>query len=143
MPNFVGGVGPIEPKLLIVGEAPGKYEDKAGGPFIGPSGKMLDEYLLKAGVRRTECYITNVVKYRPPFNDLKKLHIINVSIEQSIQELWDNEIDKLHPSCILAVGDIALQAICGVSGILNYRGSILTARDGVTKVIPTIHPAAL
>jgi uracil-DNA glycosylase family 4 len=128
---------------MIVGEAPGKYEDEQGIPFVGPTGKMLDEYLFKAGIRRSDCYITNVIKYRPPLNDLKKLHLIGIDIGQSMQELWDNEINKLHPNCILAVGDLALQAVCDCSGILNYRGSILTARDGITKVVPTIHPAAL
>ena len=143
MPNYIAGVGSLEPKLLIVGEAPGKYEDEQGIPFVGPSGQMLDSFLMKAGIRRSDCYITNVVKYRPPLNDLKKLHLIDVDIDKSVQELWTNEINKLHPNCILAIGDLALQAICDVSGILNYRGSILTARDGITKVVPTIHPAAL
>ena len=139
----MSGVGSVSPQLMIIGEAPGKYEDEQGIPFVGPTGKILDECLFKAGIRRTDCYITNVVKYRPPLNDLKKLHLINVDIGQSMQELWDNEINKLHPNCILAVGDLALQAVADCSGILNYRGSILTARDGHTKVVPTIHPAAL
>src|ERR1019366_1545869 len=95
MPNYIAGTGSLEPKLLIVGEAPGKYEDEQGIPFVGPTGKMLDEYLFKAGIRRSDCYITNVVKYRPPLNDLKKLHLIDVDIEKSIEELWDNEINKL------------------------------------------------
>lgn len=143
MPNYVAGTGSVQPRLMIIGEAPGKYEDESGIPFVGPTGKMLDDYLFKAGIRRSETYITNVIKYRPPLNDLKKLHLIGVDIGQSMQELWDNEINKLHPNCILAVGDLALQATCDCSGILNYRGSILTARDGITKVVPTIHPAAL
>ncbi len=142
-PNYVGGIGSVSPSLMIIGEAPGKYEDDTGIPFVGPTGKMLDEYLFKAGIKRSDCYITNVIKYRPPLNDIKKLHLIGVDLEQSIQELWDNEIHKLHPNCILAVGDLALQAVCNVSGILNYRGSILTAKDGTIKCVPTIHPAAL
>lgn len=143
MPNYIPGIGSVQPKLLIIGEAPGKYEDEQGIPFVGPTGKILDECLFKAGIRRSDCYITNVVKYRPPLNDLKKLHLIGIDIGQSMQELWDNEINKLHPNCILAIGDLALQAVCDCSGILNYRGSILTARDGKTKVVATIHPAAL
>jgi uracil-DNA glycosylase len=143
MPKYVPGIGSVTPNLMIIGEAPGKYEDEQGIPFVGPTGKLLDEFLFKAGIRRSDCYITNVVKYRPPLNDLKKLHLIDIDIGQSMQELWDNEINKLCPNCILAVGDLALQAVCDVSGILNYRGSILTARDGHTKVVPTIHPAAL
>lgn len=143
MPNYVPGIGSVEPELMIVGEAPGKYEDESQIPFYGPTGKMLDEYLFKAGIRRSDCYITNVIKYRPPLNDLKKLHLIGVDIDNSIKELWENEINKLHPNCILAVGDLALQAITGFIGILNYRGSILLAKDGITKCVPTIHPAAL
>jgi len=132
MPNYVGGIGSVEPKLMIIGEAPGKYEDEAQIPFIGPTGKILDDCLFKAGIRRSDTYITNVIKYRPPLNDLKKLHLIGVDIGASMNELWNNEINKLHPNCILAIGDLALQAVCDVSGILNYRGSILTARDGIT-----------
>ncbi len=143
MPNYVSGIGSITPQLMIIGEAPGKYEDEQGIPFVGPTGQMLNDYLFKAGIRRSDCYITNVIKYRPPYNDLKKLHLIDVDINKSIEELWRNEIDKLHPNCILAVCDLALQAVVGVSGILNYRGSILTAKNGITKCIPTIHPAAL
>jgi uracil-DNA glycosylase family 4 len=143
MPNYVPGTGSVEPKLLIVGEAPGKHEDEQSTPFVGPTGGMLNDYLFKAGIKRSDCYITNVIKYRPPMNDIKKLHLIGVDIEQSIKELWELEINKLHPNCILCVGDLALEAVCGVSGILNYRGSILLAKDGKTKAVSTIHPAAL
>jgi len=141
--RYVPGVGSLSPKLLIIGEAPGKHEDEQGIPFVGPSGKILDACLEKAGIKRGECYITNVCKYRPPLNDLKKLHLIGVNIEDEIRNLWENEINVLRPNCILAVGDVALQATVGVCGILNYRGSILTSKNGVQKVIPTIHPAAL
>lgn len=143
MPNYVAGIGPHNPKIMIVGEAPGKYEDLQGQPFVGPTGQMLDEMLFSAGTHRSECYLTNVVKYRPPLNDFKKLHLINVDLGQSITDLWEKEIKVYHPNVIIAVGNEALNATCGLDGILNYRGSILTGRDGITKVIPTIHPAAL
>ncbi len=143
MPNYVPGVGSLEPKLMIVGEAPGAYEDRFLEPFVGPTGHILNELLMKAGIHRGECYITNVVKFRPPMNDFDKLHLIGVDVEEQTRELWENEIYKLKPNCILAVGDRALTAICGLSGILDYRGSILTAKDGTTKCVPTIHPAAL
>lgn len=152
MPNFVGGVGSHQPELMIVGEAPGARENVEQTPFVGPSGSILNDCLFKAGLSRSECYITNVVKYQPPFNDMKKLHLIGVDYDKSVQELWDNEIRVLKPKCILAIGNYALDAVCGLasrdnkgnlSGILNYRGSILKAKDGVTKTIPTIHPAAL
>lgn len=143
MPNYVGGVGSVEPKLMIVGEAPGKHEDEQGIPFAGPTGQILNDCLFKAGINRSECYLTNVVKYRPPLNDFKKLHLIGVNLEDCVKELWENEIQRLRPNCILAIGNEALRAITGNDGILNYRGSILRAKDGSTKCVPTIHPAAL
>ena len=153
MPNYVAGVGPLEPNLMIVGEAPGKHEDEQGKPFVGPSGAMLDDYLFRAGINRSSVYITNVVKYRPPYNDMSKLHLIDVDLDKSAEELWRNEIELLHPKCILAVGSYAMRAVMGWPlawdkkkdnyKITDYRGSILLARNNVTKVVPTIHPAAL
>lgn len=143
MPNYVAGEGPFNPRLMIVGEAPGKAEDEQRRPFVGPTGELLNDMLFKAGINRNECYVTNVVKYQPPWNDFKKLHLIDVDLEASIKYLWDNEINKFHPNCILAVGDRALNALTGLSGILNYRGSILRGLNGTQKVVATIHPAAL
>lgn len=143
MPKFVPGVGPLEPNLMVIGEAPGKNENEQGIPFVGAAGEVLNECLRKANIRRSEVYITNVVKYQPPLNDLRKLHLINIDLEGQAEWMWENEISKLRPKCILAVGDTALEYVCGVTGILNYRGSILLAKDGITKVVPTIHPAAL
>lgn len=143
MPNYVAGIGPLEPELMVIGEAPGQHEDESGIPFVGPSGEILNECIRKAGSSRSAVYVTNVVKYRPPFNDLEKLNLIGVDLNQQIEELWDKEIRVFKPKCILAVGDTALEATTGLKGILNYRGSILTAKDGVTKVVPTVHPAAL
>jgi DNA polymerase len=143
MPNYVPGVGSLAPRLMIVGEAPGAQEDAQKLPMVGPTGEIVNDLLFKCGVHRSEVYITNVVKFRPPMNDWDKLHLIGVDVKQSTEELWENEIKRLQPNCILAVGNKALNAICGVDGILNYRGSILSAVDGITKCIPTIHPAAL
>jgi uracil-DNA glycosylase family 4 len=143
MPRYVGGIGPLEPDLMAIGEAPGKHENETGEPFKGPAGEILDDCFRKAGIKRSEVYISNVCKYQPPMNDLKKLHLIDVDLNEQSRKLWDEEIVPRRPKCILAIGDTALEHICGVTGILKYRGSILTAKDGVTKVVPTIHPAAL
>lgn len=143
MPNYVAGVGPLEPDLMAIGEAPGQHEDEQGIPFVGPSGDIINECFRKAGISRSNVYITNVVKYRPPMNDFEKLHLIGVDVAEQTQKLWDEEISLRKPKCILAIGDRALEATTGFKGILNYRGSILLAKDGVTKVVPTVHPAAL
>lgn len=143
MPRYVEGIGPLEPDLMCVGEAPGKHENETGIPFSGPSGEIFNDCLNKAGARRSEVYVTNVCKYQPPMNDITKLHLIGVDINKESENLWQNEIRPLRPKCILAIGDTALEHITGYTGILKYRGSILLAKDGITKVVPTVHPAAL
>lgn len=154
MPNYVPGVGPLEhPKLMIIGEAPGKIENELQIPFSGPTGSILNEALGFAGMGRDECYLTNVVKYQPPYNDFKQFDKVGIDVDRSVEELWDNEIRRLKPNCILAVGGRALRAVMGWPVIYDekkdgrnitlYRGSILTARDGKTKVVSTIHPSAL
>jgi uracil-DNA glycosylase family 4 len=141
--RWVGGIGPLEPELMAIGEAPGTNENEQGIPFVGASGDILNDCFSKAGIRRSQVYITNTCKYQPPYNDLTKLHLIGIDLNDEIKNLWENEITPFKPKCILAIGDIALEAVTGYKGILNYRGSILLAKDGITKVVPTIHPAAL
>lgn len=143
--DYVAGQGPGDAKIVIVGEAPGKSEDETGIPFSGPSGRLLDELLLDVGIRRSECYVTNVVKYRPPFNDLRRLKDIGHSIEEGVPQLWQ-EIGQVNPNVILALGNLSLKTLTGKgtggSGILNYRGSILPSLGMDYKVVPSIHPAA-
>lgn len=127
---------------MVVGEAPGKLEDQLGRPFVGPSGDLVDEMLEIAGVHRSECWITNVVKYRPPENKLRRLPEIGVDLDEQISKLWD-EIRQIKPNCILALGGTALKATTGYPKIKNYRGSILESKDGYPKVVATFHPANL
>lgn len=141
-PNFVPGTGPIGARLAIVGEAPGYEEDRTGRPFVGPSGELLDSMLRDAGINRNDCYLTNVLKFRPPDNDLRRLNEIDVSLAQSTVELFD-ELDVVQPNCILALGNTALQALTGKSGIKTYRGSVLRSSNHKFKVAVTFHPAHL
>lgn len=149
MPNRVEGRGPLEwptnYKLAVVGEAPGRYEDEAGIPFVGPSGKLVDEMLTEAGVKREDVYVSNVLKYRPPNNEFwryKEIQIDGRQLELStcIKELW-GELNVVRPNCILALGNEALRALTGNSGITQWRGSILKATDPVYKVVSSFHPA--
>src|SRR5262245_10529575 len=119
MPRFVGGIGPLEPDLMAIGEAPGKAEDETGIPFHpdAPAGSLLTKCFEKAGVKRSSVYITNVVKYRPPQNNFKLLHVVGIDLEECINDLWEKEIYPFKPKCILAIGDEALQAVTGLTGI--------------------------
>lgn len=142
-PNYVGGTGAFEPKLMIVGDYPSKRDNNKGEPFSDHSGHFLDECLRKAGSSLDETYRTNVMKFMPPFGDPKKYHLAGMSIEDGQRELWETEIKVINPNCILVLGEIALNAVTGRSGIQNYRGSILQANDGKTKVVCSLHPSQL
>lgn len=143
--RYVPGFGNPHAKLMAVAEAPGYYEDKEGQPLIGPSGQLFDEMLLEAGMRRSEIYATNVLKYRPPMNKLELLHQIDHKIEDGVNQLWE-EIDAIKPNAILAMGALAFHTLTGIQrakkkGITQYRGSILKCLHGGAKVIPAYHPA--
>ncbi len=143
MANYVGGCGNACAKLLIVGDAPGAHEVEIGTPFAGPSGSLVDECLRAAGMTRDEVYLTNVVKVRPPNNEIKRLGELGVKVEDFLPQLWE-EINTIKPNCILALGGTALKALTGLDGIQKYRGSILpNCHSALPKVVPSIHPASL
>jgi len=142
MPNYVPGKGNPNAKILIVGEAPGAEEDRQCEPFVGPAGNLLNEVLRYAEIERADCYITNVVKYRPPNNDLKKLNLIGYSVESFLPQL-DEEIRAINPNVVFALGATALSVLTGMNGITTYRGSIYPSIRTGHKTIASIHPAAI
>lgn len=145
--KYVPGQGSIGSKLLILGEAPSKEEVAAGKPFVGPSGRELDRLLKDAGIRREECWITNVCKYPvpPPMERQKtpfktRAENVGINIDQQLEELRV-EIDQVNPNCVLALGGTALWALSGRTKISKERGSI---RRGMGhKFVSTYHPAHL
>lgn len=143
MPNYVPGIGPMEPDLMIVGEYPGKLENDLGQPLVGPTGALVREMIEAAGISWDSVYRTNVVKYQPPMGDVKNLHLIGITLQDQIDKLWEQEINRLKPKCILVLGNEALSAVCQLEGTTKYRGSILAAKDGAQKVVASINPAAL
>lgn len=146
----VNPTGPVTAKIILVGEAPGKDEAETGVPFVGASGTLLTQIMREAGIERSECYITNVIKYRPPGNDLNQLHKIGLKLEECEEELR-RELANLNPTVIVPLGNVALKAITGKGvkqgdKITNWRGSILPSFPSIgggkpVKVIPTLHPA--
>jgi DNA polymerase len=153
----VPAAGPSSADIFICGEAPGSSEEQRGQPFVGSSGIELTRMLVEAGINREVCFVTNVCKYRPPSNDIsnwfmtktqaKKLNIYelngrypNEQILEGVRELH-HELTLVQPKVIIALGDTALWALCGYSGISKWRGSELS-HNGI-PVIPTYHPAAI
>jgi uracil-DNA glycosylase family 4 len=139
---YVGGEGPATAKLVGVGEAPGGDEERLQRPFVGASGKMVDNILQDAGMPRRAVYLTNVVKIRPPNNKIKDLQLLGKTIAEFIPQLHA-EINGIQPNCILAFGATALEALTGYRGIEKYRGSILQSNFGPYKVVATLHPASI
>jgi len=147
---MVFGAGPKDADIMIIGEAPGEQEVRYKKPFCGPSGQLLDDLLRRQGILRGMCYITNVVKERPRSNniklfiDLSRKGLPGISPDyQKYEDSLIEEINLVNPNIIVAVGGVALWALCRQKGITKWRGSILesTLVPG-KKVIPLIHPAA-
>lgn len=140
--NFVPGIGNPHAKLMFVGEAPGATEDSTGEPFSGSAGHLLDEFLADAGISRSDIWLTNVFKYRPPYNKIYRIKEVIPNPEEHIQKYLMREIEEVNPNCIVALGDTPLKALTKFSKVTDYRGSILLSPNTGKKVVPSIHPAA-
>jgi DNA polymerase len=118
---------------MIVGEAPGEQEAKAGVPFVGESGKELTRVLLEAGIHRAQCFLTNVVRVQPPDSniehfiaarkaDITPQHLLVRDkyclpvVSDGIAQL-QREIELVQPNVIIALGNVALWALTGQWGI--------------------------
>lgn len=131
--------------IILVGEASGADEVARMEPFVGRSGRLLTECMEKAGVPQRMVYKTTVIKERPPGNVIKPFFDKNHFTEAGRKYVEQLKIElENHPAnVIVAVGNVALAALCGETRIAKFRGSIIesTLLPG-RKVIPTIHPAA-
>ena len=129
------GRGPAPSGIMLVGEAPGRSEDLRGEPFVGAAGARLDEALEGAGLRRDSVYITNVVKCRPPGNRTP-----TEDENAACRAHLDAEMSIVRPSVVCVMGNTALGALLGMSGISKHRGT--TVRRGGLDYFITVHPAA-
>lgn len=135
--KVVFGVGDPNADLMLIGEAPGRDEDLVGEPFIGRSGQLLDRLVLEEiGLDRSQYYIANVVKCRPPGNrDPVPLEV------SSCRHFLESQVALIAPRVIVTVGNFATRAILETSeGITKLRGKAYPFLTGV--VVPTFHPAA-
>jgi DNA polymerase len=134
--QVVFGSGAPDARLMFVGEGPGAEEDKQGLPFVGRSGKLLDQLLLEElGITREVCYIANVVKCRPPGNRDPQPDEI-----ASCRPYLEQQIDLIAPAVVVTLGKFAAQLLLeSKEGINALRGREHPFRTGV--LIPTFHPA--
>ena len=134
--TVVFGEGNADAQLFFIGEGPGKNEDEQGRPFVGRSGQLLNRALAHVGLQRSDVFISNVVKCRPPNNraptPLESITCMNL--------LLFNQIKIVRPKVICTLGSIALNSLLGKPmSITKVRGNPLDWQE--ITVIPTFHPA--
>jgi DNA polymerase len=135
------------PSALLVGEQPGDAEDRAGQPFVGPAGRLLDEALEAAGIPREEAYVTNVVKHfkwrRAP-SGKRRIHAKPDRAEVAACRPWlEGEVARIGPELIVALGATAAQALLGPAfRVTRQHGEVLPTDLG-PPAIGTLHPSAV
>jgi DNA polymerase len=134
--QVVFGTGNPHATVMFVGEAPGFHEDRQGEPFVGAAGKLLNDLLASAGLSRSEIYIANVIKCRPPNNrdpEPEEVDICKPFLMQQIQ--------LIGPKLVCTLGNWATQTLLGRKvGITKVRGQAFHLKDFV--IFPILHPAA-
>jgi DNA polymerase len=136
--NVVFGRGNPKARILIIGEGPGQQEDEQGLAFVGRAGKMLNKSFLSVGIDTNEdCYISNIVKCRPPNNRKPK----SIEIENCMPWL-DSQIELINPKVIVLAGSTAVQSYLNINQpISKIRGKWIT-RENI-KYMPIFHPSYL
>jgi len=142
--QLVMGSGNPQADIVFIGEAPGKKEDESGIPFVGASGKFLNEMLESAGIERDDVYITNIVKYRPPNNrDPTKAE------KAAFWPYLLKQLEIIQPKVIVTLGRHSMEAFLPDAKIGEAHGQshkIPVIFNGVTAsdllVVPLYHPAA-
>ena len=137
--QLVMGSGNPDADIVLIGEAPGKKEDEQGLPFIGASGRFLNEMLSAAGMDREDVYITNIVKYRPPNN-----RDPNRAEKAAFLPYLLQQLEIIEPKVVIALGRHSMEYFLPDASIGDVHGQPYTVRMGDTEltVIPLYHPAA-
>src|SRR5512144_1873961 len=134
--HAVPGEGPTHAEIMFIGEGPGANEDKQGRPFVGASGKFLDQLLAQAGVTRADVWITNVVKCRPPGNRDPLPEEIEICTSNYLQ----HQIEIVNPSIIVTLGRFSMGLFFKAAKITQIHGQMRKVGD--RYVIAMYHPAA-
>ena len=138
--QVVFGAGNADAALMFVGEAPGSNEDAQGLPFVGRAGKLLEELLLDNGLRRSDVFITNVLKSRPPAN--RDPHPSEID---ACRPYLQRQVELIEPRVICTLGNFATKLLTGSTrGITRVHGQPQRHEIGSRPVLlyPLFHPAA-
>jgi DNA polymerase len=140
----VFGEGPVTAWLMLVGEQPGDREDVEGAPFVGPAGRVLDTALERAGIDRSEVYVTNAVKhFRFEREGKRRIHKTpGVTHIRACRHWLDGELAAVRPTTLATLGAIAAKALLG-SGfkITKSRGQVMEWEG--YRLVPTVHPSSI
>lgn len=137
--QVVIGVGPAKARVAFVGEAPGAQEDKAGQPFVGRAGRLLDRILEANGLSRDEIFITNIVACRPPANRTPRAREIRAHAP------WiEEQLRLVDPDLIVTLGRSALTYFIPDAKVTELRGQPQTLKRNGRSItlLPLYHPAA-
>lgn len=142
--QLVIGDGNLDAEIVFIGEAPGKKEDESGLPFVGASGKFLNEMLAQAGLERGDVYITNVVKYRPPNNRDPK-----PAEKKAFMPYLLRQLEIIDPKVIITLGRHSMEYFLPDRKIGEVHGHAIREKviyhDGSERellIVPLYHPAA-
>lgn len=135
--NVVFGVGAEDADILFVGEGPGQYEDLEGEPFVGAAGKLLDDMLSIIDIDRTNCYITNIVKCRPP-NNRDPMD----EEQEACFPYLENQIALLRPRVIVCVGRVAAKKLIDPEFRISSMHGNWYCKNGIWMTA-IYHPSAL
>jgi len=142
----VFGAGPTSARVMLVGEQPGDREDRAGEPFVGPAGEVLERALGEAGIPRGDAYVSNVVKHFKwkPGRGKRRLHQRPNSEEIAACRPWlDAELAVVRPEVVVCLGATAAKALLGSKvRVTRDRGRFIES-DFADAVTVTIHPSAI
>ena len=135
--RVVVGTGPDDARLVVIGEAPGRNEDEGGAPFIGRSGQLLFRLIEEElGLTREQCFVTNVVKCRPPGNRTPTREEI-----ETCRPWLDLQLTAVTAKVVLLLGNTASRSVLGVKdGIGGRHGQVVALGD--KSAVATYHPAA-
>ncbi len=132
----VPGEGPPHARVFVIGEGPGKSEDRQGRPFVGKAGKQLESLLSEAGLRRDEVYITNIVKCRPPDNRRP------TGFEaEACHPFLDRQLALVRPRVVVLLGGTALKRYLPGESLSSAHGKL--HKKGSLALFATYHPAAM